>query len=134
MLSSLIQHLNCEACGHELIYDPKITFDSYYSDIEFTIENIESKVEETVGLFLVYECPKCKCVYKYTYKEIEKIIRHEITKQVLLSIARGQMKNMVYIMDGVLVYCGKCSGFDGRGSCTKKIYDKCEVKRFPNVI
>ena len=134
MLNSLIQHLNCEACGHELVYDPKITFDSYYSELKFAIENVESKVKEMVGLFLIYECSKCKCTYKYTYKEIEKIIRHKITKQALLSIAKVQMKNMVCIMDGVLIYCGKCSGFDGSGSCTKKIYDKCEVKRFPNVI
>ena len=134
MLNSLIQHLNCEACGHELVYDPKITFDSYYSELKFAIENVESKVKEMVGLFLIYECSKCKCTYKYTYKEIEKMIRRETTKQVLLAVARGQMKNMQYIMDGVFIYCGKCSGFDGRGSCTKKIYDKCEVKRFPNVI
>ena len=97
MLNSLIQHLNCEACGHELVYDPKITFDSYYSELKFAIENVESKVKEMVGLFLIYECSKCKCTYKYTYKEIEKMIRRETTKQVLLAVARGQMKNMQYI-------------------------------------
>lgn len=134
MLSSLIPHLNCDVCGRDLIYDPKATFDSYYSDIGITVENIENKIEEVVGSFLIYECYKCKCVYKYTYKEIEKVIRQDITKQMLLALARGQMKNMGCVMDGVLIYCGKCSGFDGKGSCTKKIYDKCEVKRFPNVI
>ena len=134
MLNSLIQHLNCEICDHELIYDSKATFEAYHNDLEIAIENVGFKVEEIIGKFLIYECPKCKCFYKYTYKEIEKIIRTETTKQVLLSIARGQMKNMTNIMDGVLIYCGKCSGFDGNGSCTKKIYDKCEVKRFPYVI
>ena len=134
MLNSLIQHLTCEVCGHELIYDPKATFEVYHSELEFVVENIALKVDGIIGKFLIYECPKCKCTYKYTYKEIEKIIRIETTKQVLLSIARGRMKNMVGIMDGVLIYCGKCSGFDGNGSCTKKIYDKCEIKRFPNGI
>ena len=134
MLKSLIQHINCEACGHELIYDPKATFDSYHDELEVTIKNVELKADEIVGKFLIYDCPTCKCSYKYTYKEIEKIIRCETTKQVLLSIARGQMRNMSCIMDGVLIYCGKCSGFDGKGSCTRKIYEKCEVKRFPNVI
>ncbi len=130
MLSSLIQHLNCEICGHELIYDPKATFGVYSNELE----NVELEVNEIVGKFLIYECPKCKNIYRYTYKEIERTIRIETTKQILLLIASGQMKNMVSIMDGVLIYCGKCSGFDGNGSCTKKIYDKCEVKRFPNAI
>lgn len=134
MLNSLIQHINCNVCGGNLVYDPKATFNSYYNEVGMTIERVISKVDEVVGKFLIYTCPKCKCEYRYTYKEIEKIIRHETTKQVLLSVARGQMKNMAGIMDGVLIYCGKCSGFDGKGSCTKKIYDKCEVKRFPNVI
>lgn len=130
MLNSLIQHLNCEVCGQELVYDPKTTFETYADELEITIENVELKVDNIVGGFLVYECPTCKCYYKYTYKEIEKIIRRETTKQALLLIARGQMKNMPCIIDGVLIYCGKCSGFDGKGSCTKKIYDKCEIKRF----
>jgi hypothetical protein len=134
MLNSLIQHLNCEVCGQELVYDPKATFESYINELEITIENVELEVDKIVGKFLIYECPTCKCYYKYTYKEIEKIIRRETTKQVLLFIARAQMKNIPCIMDGVLIYCGKCSGFDGNGSCTRKIYDKCEVKRFPSGI
>lgn len=134
MLKSLIQHLKCEICGHELIYDPKVTFEIYTNELEITIDSVELKIDEIVGEFLVYECPKCKCIYKYTYKEIEKIIRRGITKQVLLVFARGQMNNVSDIMNGVLIYCGKCSGFDGNGSCTKKIYDKCKIKRFPNVV
>ena len=134
MLSSLIQHLNCEICGHILVYDPKTAFDLYFSDVGSTVGDVKSNVDEVVGSFLVYECPKCKNIYRYTYKDIEKTIRINLTKQILLSIARGQMKNIIYIMDGVLIYCGKCSGLDGKGSCTKKIYDKCEVKRFPNVV
>lgn len=132
MLKSLIQHLNCEGCGQALVYNPKATFDIYQHDLNATIENVNIKVEEIIGNFLVYDCPKCKSVYKYTYKEIEKAIRLETTKQVLLSIARGQMSNVLNIMDGVFVYCGKCSGFDGKGSCTRKIYEKCEVKSFVN--
>ena len=134
MLKSLIPYVNCEICGHDLIYNPKATFDIYQQDLSIAIENVNIKVEETVGAFLVYDCPKCMSVYRYTYKEIEKLIRRETTKQVLLSIARGQMNNVLNIMDGVLVYCGKCSGFDGKGSCTKKMYDSCKVKEFPNVI
>jgi len=134
MLNSLIQYVNCSVCGGDLIYDPKATFDSYCNELGPTIENVDLIVDGIICKFLIYKCSKCKYVYKYTYKEIEKVIRRETTKQVLLSIARGQMKNIVRIMDGVLIYCGKCSGFDGKGSCTKKIYDKCEVKRFPNVV
>ena len=134
MLESLIQYLNCEVCGHELVYDPKATFEAYTDELEITLENMNIKIEEIVGNFLIYECPMCKCFYRYNYKEIEKIIRLETTKRVLLSVVRGKMKNMEYIMDGILIYCGKCSGFDGKGSCTKKIYDNCEVKRFPSGI
>ena len=134
MLDSLIQHLNCEVCRHELIYDPRATFDVYSCELELTVEDVKSEIDNVVGRFLVYECSFCKKTYRYTYKDIEAAIRIDMTKQVLLTIAREQMKNMVYIMDGVLIYCGKCTGFDGNGSCTKKMYDNCEVKRFPSVI
>jgi hypothetical protein len=134
MLNSLLQNITCEVCGHELVYNPKTTFEAYHEELENVIGNVELKVEEVIGELLIYECPKCECIYKYTYKEIERLIRGKITKQVLLSIARGQMKNMTGIMDGILIYCGKCFGFDGNGSCTKKMYDKCEVKKFPNGI
>ena len=134
MLKSLIQYVSCEVCGNNLIYNPKATFDVYQHDLKVAIEDVNIKVEGIIEDFLVYGCPKCKSVHRYTHKEIEKLIRLETTKKILLSIARGHMNNIINIMDGVLIYCGKCSGFDGKGSCTKKMYDKCKVKEFPNVV
>lgn len=134
MLNSLIQHLNCEVCGHNLIYAPKTTLDTYSKELDIIIENVEFKVDDIIGRFLIYECPICKKFYRYTYKDIETIIRINMTKEALLAIAMRQMKNMTYIRGSVLIYCGKCTGFDGNGSCTKKIYDNCKIKRLPYVI
>lgn len=134
MFSSLIQQLNCEICGCELSYNPKATFDMYSEELDLVIDLVESKVNNIIGRVLVYECPICKKFYRYTYKDIEATVRMDMTKKVLLNIAMGQMKNMEYIRDGVLVYCGKCTGFDGNGSCTRKMYNNCKVKEFPRVI
>lgn len=134
MFDSLIQHLNCEVCGHPLIYNADASLDIHSNELDMTLGNVESKIDEIISQFLVYECSICKKAYKYTYKDIEASIRTELIKKALLTIAMGQMKNMSYIMDGVLIYCGKCKGFDGNGSCTKKMYDACEIKRFPYVI
>ena len=134
MLDSLIQHLDCEICGHELTYVPSATFDAYSDELDLTIENIDIKIDNIIGRFLVYECSMCKKLYRYTYKDIETAIRIDVTKKVLLTIAMDQMKNMDYIMDNVLIYCGKCTGFDGNGSCTRKMYNNCKVKEFPRAI
>ena len=81
-----------------------------------------------------WKCVECKKVYRYTYKDIEKRIRIDITKNILIQFAGKAAQSLPNVMDGILIYCGKCSGFDGKGSCTRKIYNNCEIKRFPHVI
>lgn len=131
MLGSLVQSMHCEVCGSELHYDSISTFEAYEESANITADNIFNKVDEMLERYLVYDCYKCNSKYRYTYKDIEKAIRKDLFKKLLLLAVREQLSDHKSIKDGVLIYCGKCSGFDGQGSCPRIVYNECEIKRFP---
>lgn len=131
MLGSLVDKIDCEICGGELELSSSETINDYSSSIISNASNVFDKVEELIGKYLVYKCYTCHAKYKYTYKDLEKVLRKSLTQRMLMLVVRGKIINSEAIRDKFLFYCGKCNGYDGNGSCPKSVYNKCEIKRFP---
>lgn len=133
MLDSIISVVKCEACGDSLYYSVKDTFDDYSSSQTFDIEHIENIVDGIISEYMVLKCVKCGALYKYTFKDIERLARKEISRMVMTSIAIGEIvqSNKLKSSDRTLIYCNKCNGTDGKGGCLLSVYRDCKLKRLP---
>jgi len=117
-------------------YNQKETYDSYSIPDTFVIGDIDKIVDGMIAEYLVYKCNKCGAIEKYTFKDIEIAERKKLSKFVIDVISRGELRKSAVLKPGlprVLIYCGKCAGLDGKGSCLREDYEKCELKRLPNV-
>ena len=126
--------LDCDLCEYGfMIYDEQATIDSYVESDVFQLKDLNKITEEVINEYLVFKCFGCKNKKKYTYNEIEKLIRKDITKKVVQKIQTNQVLKVLPKMGrrGYMVYCGKCAGFDGNGACPSQIYNECEIKKFP---
>lgn len=135
MFESIIKSLKCSFCGKEGVkFNPQSTFEAYSEPDTFVLDDVDKIVDGVISEWLVYECLSCKSVEKITWQELEKIVRHEISKRVIHLAATGEMMKSGAGRSGgkVFVYCGACRGFDGKGSCLLKIYKECKIKRIPN--
>ncbi len=131
MLNNLIDKIECEICGSILELSKTTTMEEYAIAITANSINIFDKVEEIICKYLVYKCTSCLTTYKYTYKDLERVLRKNITQKMLFLVAKGNLLNNSSITDKFFIYCGKCNGFDGIGSCSKTVYNNCNIKRFP---
>jgi len=131
MLDKLIDVVECEICSGVLELDTTATVDDYAVVTTTNARNLHDKIDEIINKYLVYKCSSCGQIYKYTYKDLEYLFRKNLTERMLLLVVRGHLLDAPSLQDKFFVYCGKCKGFDGLGSCPKTIYDKCEIKRFP---
>ena len=133
MINSLIESLNCPACNGILEVNENSTFIAYSSFTHLPVYDVGTAVEDMLNKFLVYRCTSCGMELRYTFKDIEKAIRIEVMKKVLNGVMRGEISASAAHGTGALFYCGKCTGYDGQGSCPRKVLDKCKIKRLPNV-
>lgn len=131
MLDSLKDLKKCELCGGDLLLNTISTFSNYRSEIVTLIDDVNSKVDEIIGRYLVYSCTNCGFEYKFTYRTVEMLLRKRLTQKALVSIISSNFKPSYVLGCKFYIYCGKCSGLDGSGSCPKEMYDMCDVKRFP---
>ena len=132
MINGIANKIECEICGGTLMFSPASTVDDYTIAVTADATNIFDKVEEIIGKYLVYECYDCHAKYKYTYKELEKALRKDLTQRMLMLVVIDMVASNTNILQNkFFFYCGKCNGYDGNGSCPKSIYNNCEIKRFP---
>lgn len=131
MLNNLTDKIDCEICGGIIELSKSDTVDDYTIAITANNNNVHEKIDEIIGRYLVYKCTICSAKYKYTYKDLERVLRKNITQKVLMLLVHGGIINSNAIMDKVFFYCGKCNGIDGVGGCLKTVYNNCEIKRFP---
>lgn len=131
MFNVLADSIKCLSCGGQLSFDAGATGEDYALTTDVNAMNIHDRVDDIINKYLVYKCIVCGSLYKYTYKELERFIRKTITEAYLQLVLRDQIKESDFLKEKFIIYCGKCSGLDGQGSCTKSILDKCEIKRFP---
>jgi hypothetical protein len=123
--------LSCEVCGGGLILDVDNTIDEYITLKAVKSNNINEKIKKIVEQHMIYRCVACGQPHKLSFKDIEFLVRKELTKRCYQILSRGLVDTTNFAQIPYLIYCGKCKGFDGQGSCTKRIYDSCEIKRFP---
>ena len=118
-------------CATTLVFSGDSTVDHYVSHMSVTPSNLNSVVDDLINEYLVYDCPACGHSHKYTSKEIEKLLRKNLTERALVYIIRNMTENDNLFTYSYFIYCSKCQGLDGKGSCPKTIYDQCQIKRFP---
>ena len=131
MISTLSDVVKCEVCEGVLEFDQQSTLEDYSLVVQADVTNVFEKIEDIIGKYLVYVCSSCGQTYKYTYKDLESKLRKNLTELLFMLIVRGEMLENLSLHDKYIVYCGKCSGYDGSGGCPKTVFDKCEIKRFP---
>lgn len=131
MIDKFTNILTCELCGNSLYLDTDTTLDEYTIYMSITTNNINDKIDDIMADYLMYTCVECGHSHKYTTKEIERLLRKQITERALVLIARDTVDIRGFLVDKFLIYCGKCQGMDGKGSCSKTVLEKCEIKRFP---
>ena len=136
MFGGIIKYLECETCGKQFLhFDPQATTEDYARPDVFTLDNVDKIVDGMIAEYLVYKCSGCGAKGRYTFKDIEKIVRKKLSKQLLTAIAKKEMAAQIGASKvKVFIYCGKCTGLDGKGSCLVSIYNKCKLKRMPNVV
>lgn len=132
MFDKIASEIKCEVCGNDINFVFDDTVNDYIILSKINSTNVFDSIEKIIGKYLVYKCNVCGQLYRYTYKEIESLIRRKVTEKALTILASTQIPSISKVcMDKFIIYCGKCQGIDGTGCCTKTIYDKCDIKRFP---
>jgi len=123
----------CSVCGEgKMCFCPESTFVAYADPQAFSLEDVEKMVDGVMNEYLVYKCTSCGVIERYTFKDIEKAIRKEISKRVVELAVKKEIAASLSSKNKVLVYCGRCNGFDGKGSCLIKTYKSCKLKRLPD--
>lgn len=134
MLEYMSRGLKCEVCGDGVIqYLPEKTLEVWRQPEIFELEYVDKLKDGIISDVLVFMCTKCGVELRYTFKEIEKLYRREVSKRLLTLMAKGEMSNLYKIESNkkIFIYCGKCGGFDGKGICPEYIYNDCKLKRLP---
>ena len=134
MFSDMIKSLPCETCEEgKMYYSNFETVNAWQDPHVFALDNVDKLVDAVLSDILVFICPECGTTVRYTFKEVEKIFRKNLSKIILTKIAMGDMPDPgSFNKKGrIITYCGQCSGFDGKGSCPAEIYNVCELKRLP---
>lgn len=126
-------NLKCDYCNSTIIYcDPIETFNSYVSS-DVGIVEIKKVLNNVDNNYLVFRCKSCGAIIKYTFKDIEKNIRKNMCELMVRMVSHEQFKNISSVehTEKIFVYCGRCNGWDGKGSCPVEIFEKCDLKRIP---
>ena len=134
MFSDMIRTLPCEVCGEgEIYYSQKETFEAWQWPEIFMLDDVGKLIDGIISEVLVFICTNCEAQSRYTFKEVEKKIRKKLSDRLLTMVAMGSAPDPGAIKksDRILIYCGKCSGYDGKGSCPRIVYKECELKRAP---
>lgn len=134
MFSDMIRKLPCSSCENgSLYYNQKETFESWQHQEVFRLDDIEKLKDGIVSDILVFICNQCEAIERYTFKEVEKKFRKQLSNRILTMVSRGDIPDpgSARKMDRTFIYCGKCSGYDGKGACPRQVYNKCELKRMP---
>ena len=135
MFTEMITDFPCPYClKGQLEYNQRETTEAWYHPIIFRLDDLDKLKDGVISNVLVFTCDYCGASERYTLKEIELKARKRLSDIMLTQIARGDMPDpgAVRKIDRTLIYCGKCGGFDGKGSCPGYIFDDCKLKRIPN--
>lgn len=132
MFENIIKGMKCSFCGKGgMQFHVESTFKAYSDPEFFSLEDIEKMINGVMNEYLVYKCTNCGSTEKYTFRDIEKLVRKDISQRVVNLAAKKEIMASLSSKNKVLVYCGKCGGMDGKGSCLVRTYRTCKLKKLP---
>jgi len=123
----------CDACGTNLLLDQQSTIDMYMNDADYVIGEDGKLVNESIQEYIVYKCPMCDSIYKFTYKEWEVRYRRVLAERVMelrkQKMFREEINPQTINPDNGLEFCGQCSGYAGDGNCLVDIIKQCTIRK-----
>ena len=134
MFSDMIRYLKCDSCENgRLMYSQKETMDAWQQPEVFRLDDIDKLKDGIISEILIMVCTDCDTQVRFTMREIEKIFRKNLSDRIFTMISMGNLPDPGGIRNTnrIFYYCGKCNGYDGKGSCPQYIYNNCELKRLP---
>ena len=133
-MQTFLKKIRCKFCKEGAMqYSQKRTFENYCLEESFVLDDIDKIIDGIINEYLVYVCSKCGSIEKYTHKELERLERKRISKIVMTLMAKKEIDKAVSRhKNTVLIYCGKCSGLDGKGGCLLKTFKECKLKKLPD--
>lgn len=134
MFNDMIKYLPCSSCENgRLYYNQKLTFEAWQDPEIFRLDDIDKLKDGIISDVMVFVCNQCDAVERYTIEELIKKSRKELSNRLLTMIAHGDLPDpgSYRKTDRIYIYCGKCSGYDGKGACPLQVYEKCQLKRLP---
>lgn len=135
MLSDMIRKLPCDFCEKgKMIYSQRETMEAWQHAEVFRLDDIDKLKDGIISDILVFICTECGAKIRYTLKEAEKKFRKNLSDRILTMIAMGDIPDPGSFrkVNRAYIYCGKCNGYDGKGSCPVPIYKNCKLKRLPH--
>jgi len=124
--------INCDKCGSELAVDDVTTAGAYLEDADYLVDDVGKIVESTLQRYLVYRCLNCESIYRYTYKEWEKLKRILIAEEVMemrkQHMFRNEINPQTINVDNGIDFCGQCSGYFNDGTCLKDVIKQCTIR------
>jgi len=130
----MIQNLKCNLCETGILQlDVPESIDALSSDELLEYKHIKRYVASEINRFYIYKCDECGATYRYNLKSILQqqfdSLMEMVTERVMVSRMLESQQGKDY--KRILIYCGKCSGQDGRGSCMLGVFNACDMKEFP---
>jgi len=130
----MIHDLKCDQCETGILYlDVPESIDVLSSDELVEYKHIKRYVSSEINRFYVYKCDECGAIFRYNIKNI---LRQQFDNLIEMVLEKAVVNRMLNDRQNkeykrILVYCGKCSGQDGRGSCMIGVFNACDLKEFP---
>jgi len=128
-------NLKCEFCDIGVLrLSATDTMDSFAESDLFSYKDAIVYVDKTLDRPMVYICDSCGANIKYTIKDVLIKQRDQMLEQVLEQVMVHRVYNgdTGHVPSPIMIYCGRCPGQDGKGSCSSDVYDKCDMKEFPS--
>lgn len=133
MIDNIFKHIECRVCGKKgMFFSNALTTNAYTDPLLFNINDVDKLIDGYMADFIIMTCPECGNEVRITFKDLYNDIRKIITTRVLSMIASSTIVGSFNRSVDVMIYCGCCNGYDGKGGCFSSIYNDCEVKRFYN--
>ena len=127
-------NLECEVCQMDQLYlDDIAQLESIPFEDVATYKDLERYVDNELSKLLVFRCANCGNIVNYTIKSLLEARRQQVKDYVLeqLLAYRSFILRSDISKGYALIYCGKCSGQDGKGSCRVEFYNECNIKEMP---
>ncbi len=127
--------LKCEKCDNNgmIVINEKLTLDEYMKGANYLVDELGELQEASIQQHLIYQCIKCEELYKFTYRDWEKLMRMQIAKDVMSirkqKMFRTELNPYDIDPDNGLEYCGQCDGFDNEGNCLVDIIKRCTIRK-----